>query len=303
MKFTEKTDLIIKMGDFFVCDAILLITEGEVRRVAFVIVDDKDPFGYELVEAVASGLFTKNAERVADRAIIAQMKKLYAQRLAAAKSKEAAASATEMAESTEGLKFKNVAQLAHSQQKSTNNVDAITTVTELLQLEIGSTSNNRVFAYNVQQLVASNANMRNAVIDKNMEQIVKQIGDTLVDFFPMYNYLQLSKKEVGRDNSDVHFIFVIGNESCDLDSAMSAIGMADFLNGLSREELLKYILAGTELPAQVMVVPLLHIKNVHRKLKTESKHYLKKTRLNIDIVPTLYVIVYYICRDCKLFMF
>lgn len=293
LKFTEKTDRIIKMGDFFVCDAILLITEGEKRRVAFIIVDDKDPFGYELVESVVSNLFTKNAARVANRDIITQMKNLYTDRTEEAKRKEAAASATERAESGGKQRLKDVAQLAHSQSKSMKNVDAITSITELLQPEIGSTANNRVFAYNVQQLVATNAHMRNAVIDMKLEQIAKQIHDTLEDFFPMYSYLQLSKREVGRDNG-MHFIFVIGNESCDLDSAMSAIAMADFLNGLTREELKKYLLAGTELPANVMVVPLLHIKNIHRKLKTESKYYLKKIRLSIDIVPTLYVFVYYI---------
>lgn len=71
-------------------------------------------------------------------------------------------------------------------------------------------------------------------------------------------------------------VFVVGNESCDLDSAVSAIGLA-FL-----------YMVTTTLPECFSIdgkrrfVPLLNIQRNNLPLKTEVTHHMRKHGIDID---------------------
>lgn len=71
-------------------------------------------------------------------------------------------------------------------------------------------------------------------------------------------------------------IFVVGNESCDLDSAVSAVGLAFFF------------MFTTNLPDRLLIdgkrrfLPVMNIPRTNLPLKTEVTHFMKKHSIDIS---------------------
>lgn len=71
-------------------------------------------------------------------------------------------------------------------------------------------------------------------------------------------------------------IFIVGNESCDLDSAVCAVGLAYFYANTNK------------LPASLTTdnnrrfLPLMNIDRTNLSLKTEVTYYMKKHAIDLD---------------------
>lgn len=81
-------------------------------------------------------------------------------------------------------------------------------------------------------------------------------------------------------------VFVVGNESCDLDSAVSAIGLAylyTVVNTLSE----CFLVDGKR-----RFVPVMNILRKNLPLKTEVTHYMKKHGIDVDDLICRYVNFY-----------
>lgn len=86
----------------------------------------------------------------------------------------------------------------------------------------------------------------------------------------------------------IEIIFVIGNESCDLDSAASAIGLAYFYNKLRPEELKKFLPHFNEFVKRKHIfIPLLNITTDERPLKTDVIFSLKNNSIEYSMVPDM----------------
>uniref|UniRef100_A0A182NZ79 DHHA2 domain-containing protein n=1 Tax=Anopheles dirus TaxID=7168 RepID=A0A182NZ79_9DIPT len=94
----------------------------------------------------------------------------------------------------------------------------------------------------------------------------------------MNAYLQRCKTLL---KSGLNKIAVIGNESCDLDSAVSSVAFAFHLQH-------KPNLLGTWYKENTIVVPVLNVARAELPLKTEVTYYLKKQGITLDAL---------ICRD------
>lgn len=119
-------------------------------------------------------------------------------------------------------------------------------------------------------------------------EFIESIQTIVNEYAPIGQYLDNARKLVLGANKHKldrpKFLFVIGNESCDLDSAISAIGLAYFLSNLSPEEMRKHV---SHFEEGTHIVPLLQIENIDLVLKSESLYYMKENRLNFETVLTV----------------
>lgn len=71
-------------------------------------------------------------------------------------------------------------------------------------------------------------------------------------------------------------VFVVGNESCDLDSAVSAVGLA------------YYYMNATKIPENLLsdgnrrFLPMMNIHRRNLPLKTEVTYFMRKHGINVD---------------------
>lgn len=72
----------------------------------------------------------------------------------------------------------------------------------------------------------------------------------------------------------------MGNESCDLDSAISALSLAYFYSKVSTNEAV--------LPLQIenrsLVIPMLNIPRMYLPIKTEVTYFLKENQIDLENV-------------------
>lgn len=87
----------------------------------------------------------------------------------------------------------------------------------------------------------------------------------------MNNYLQQCKLALGKTGNSEQIYTVLGNESCDLDSAISALIYAYFLN-------CQFIANKCKTP----VFPVLNIDQKEFPLRTETKYFLQKVGVDIE---------------------
>ena len=71
-------------------------------------------------------------------------------------------------------------------------------------------------------------------------------------------------------------VFVVGNESCDLDSAVSAIGLA-YLYMTTCSLLGRFLINGKR-----RFMPVMNIERKNLPLKTEVTHYMRKHGIDVD---------------------
>lgn len=128
----------------------------------------------------------------------------------------------------------------------------------------------------------------------SIETLLTKIQDVVNVFVPLGEYLVDMRETVVTKPVDTNafYLFVIGNESCDLDSAMSAIALAFFLSEMTNEKLLEHIKLEPETKAALMtkkihVAPLLQIDMGDKKLKSESIYYMRENRLRWEDVITM----------------
>lgn len=122
----------------------------------------------------------------------------------------------------------------------------------------------------------------------NLMKLIPEMRKVVDEYAPIGQYLREAREIVLKKRDDKaerpSFLFVIGNESCDLDSAISAIGLAFFLKQLPHEELKKHV---QDVDANVHIVPLLQIENGDMVLKSESLFYMRANRLDLEMVLTM----------------
>lgn len=82
-------------------------------------------------------------------------------------------------------------------------------------------------------------------------------------------------------------MFVIGNESCDLDSAASAISLAFFYTNLKRERQIHAVLRHLNEDDNYVFIPLLQISSDDRPLKTEVIFSLENNNIEYELVPDM----------------
>lgn len=82
-------------------------------------------------------------------------------------------------------------------------------------------------------------------------------------------------------------VFVVGNESCDLDSAVSAIGLA-YLYMVTNTLSECFLIDGKR-----RFVPVMNIQRMNLPLKTEVIHYMRKYGIDVDDL---------ICRSGKIYL-
>lgn len=130
----------------------------------------------------------------------------------------------------------------------------------------------------------------------SIDSLLERIQGVVNVSVPLGEYLVAIRETVVNPNvnSNALYIFVIGNESCDLDSAMSAIALAFFLSLMTNEKLLEHLAIDSKIKKSLMdkeihVVPLLQIEMGDKKLKSESIYFMKENRLRWDDVLTMYV--------------
>lgn len=72
-------------------------------------------------------------------------------------------------------------------------------------------------------------------------------------------------------------VFVVGNESCDLDSAVSAVGLAYFY--MNASQLSEHLLIGD---GNRRFLPMMNIHRKNLPLKTEVTYFMRKHGINVD---------------------
>lgn len=71
-------------------------------------------------------------------------------------------------------------------------------------------------------------------------------------------------------------VFVLGNESCDLDSAVCAVGLAYFY--MNTNKLPDHLL----IDGKRRFLPMMNIHRTNLPLKTEVTHFMRKHGIDID---------------------
>lgn len=135
---------------------------------------------------------------------------------------------------------------------------------------------------------AVKASLANANMDNR--QLVAAMQEVVDDYAPIGQYIRQVRETVlkKRDANEKRpsYLLVVGNESCDLDSVISAIALAYFLSEMAHDELRKHVL-GLGVDEVVIVVPLLQIENGDMVLKSESLFYMRANRLDLETVLTM----------------
>lgn len=87
------------------------------------------------------------------------------------------------------------------------------------------------------------------------------------------NFIEKTKRCVNTEHS---VIFVVGNESCDLDSAICAISLAYFYNNTTHS--LKHLINDEK----CLFVPIMNISRLNFPLKTEVVYFLENNGIDVE---------------------
>lgn len=87
------------------------------------------------------------------------------------------------------------------------------------------------------------------------------------------DFIENTKKCLNNQNS---VIFVVGNESCDLDSAVCAISLAYFYNNTTNS--LSHLMNDEK----CLFVPIMNISRLNFPLKTEVLYFLKNNGIDVE---------------------
>lgn len=145
---------------------------------------------------------------------------------------------------------------------------------------------------NMYSIIPKKGQQENEESPPNSDAMILSIRLVTSAYLPISKYLADIQPVILTKNPDPEavYIFVIGNESCDLDSAVSAIGMAFILSKIDVANLSKYISIPEMVDNEtVHIAPLLQIDQTDKKLKSETIYFMKKNRLGWDDVTCLYV--------------
>lgn len=134
---------------------------------------------------------------------------------------------------------------------------------------------------NIKAVKASLSNTNNKKLFDDMQKVVDE-------YAPIGQYIHEVREIVLKKRGDKakrpSYLFIIGNESCDLDSAISAIALAFYLSKMPHGDLKQHV---QHVDENVIVVPILQIENGDMVLKSESLFYMRANRLDLETVLTM----------------